>query len=110
MRDVFSAMETRFQRKLIIAIAHDIGVLHRRRGMPPLYRERTTHLATLAARTTGVELPPMDAERWETSALIAYRGGYDRAPEESPFKKARTSPPRARRAREDAVHALPSTL
>jgi hypothetical protein len=103
-------METRFQRKLIIAIAHDIGVLHRRRGLPPLYQEPGAHFAQLAARTAGVNLPAADASRWETAALIAYRGGYDRPPEESPLTQPRPSPPRARRAREDTVHALPSTL
>ena len=101
MRDAFGAMESRYQRRLIIAIAHDIGVMHRRQGRPPLYRDRDAGLARLAARTAGVHVRPTDASRWETAAIIAYRGGYDRPPEESPLRQTRPSPPRARRARGD---------
>jgi hypothetical protein len=108
--EVFGSMEARFQRRLVIAIAHDIGILHRQKGMPPLYRTPAPRIALLAADTAGVEISPTDAARWETAALIAYRGAYDSPPHESFKHAAIPAPSRARRARGKKSHALPSTL
>jgi len=104
-------MDRRSQRRLLIAIAHDLGVLHRREGVPPLYDQEEPRLAELAAKTADVPLPASDALRWETTALIAYRSGYDTAlVQASPLARI-ASPSRARRARGDdgsraAQHAV----
>src|SRR5437588_12859586 len=108
MSEAFGAMEARFQRRLVIAIAHDIGILHRQKGLAPLYRTPAPGIALLAADAAGVEISPTDAARWETAALIAYRGAYDSPPHESPFKRAAIpASSRARRARDEKHHPLP---
>jgi len=75
--DVDDALRGRERRLVVIAFAHDLGFKHRHESKSPLYDDADAHIAQLAADTAGLAISARDASRWETAALIAYRGAYD---------------------------------